>query len=145
MYLHAHDCDYLRAPALRLLYPLGISAATIGAELGTLETRTILQLCEATRSPVIRSDFLQLAHESRAWEDMGRLALRATDLERAIMSGHHVFASDEFLKIKERLERRCGSAGVHVDQLLKETLKTRILSLVRELGAPTVIEPLMAV
>lgn len=145
MYLHAHECDYLRGPALRLLYPLGISAASIGAELGTLETRTLLQLCDATRSAVIRSDFLQLAHASRAWEGMGRLAQRATDLDRAIMSGHHVFGTDEFTSIKERLERRCGAAGVHLDQLLKETLKTRILSVIRDLGAPLVIEPLMAV
>ena len=144
MYLTAQNCDFLRAQALRMLYPLGISAAVIGHELGCYESRLILQLADATRSKSIRDDFLTLAYDSGVWRQMITEKSRSTELERAIMSGSAVFATPAFKAIKARLETRCGATGIHMDQFIREAHKTRILSLMRELGARVEVAPAMS-
>ncbi len=135
----AHDCDYMGRHFLSQLYQQGITIASFGEELGTHETQVFLQLCDATRSASIRQDFLSLALGSQAWKSKISVGSSASEIEKAILAAHHLFADEGFQSIKLRLERRCGAAGICLDQAIREAHKTRLLSILRQLGSLTEI------
>lgn len=140
--LIAHDCDYLGGDYLGRLFQQGVAIACIGQEMGTHETQVFLQLCDATRAASIRQDFLSLALSSKAWESSIAIGSCATEFEKAILAGHHVFATEEFKSIKARLQKRCGATGISSEQTIRESHATRIVSVLRHLGSRSEIPAL---
>jgi tagatose-1,6-bisphosphate aldolase non-catalytic subunit AgaZ/GatZ len=118
--LKVHNADYLPKPALRALLANGADAINIAPEFGVIETREFLALLDRLGLAKQREDFLRLAHESGAWrkwfEDDG------TDLERSVVAGHYVFATDEFREIKQQADNLCRKQGHTVDSVLGAAL-----------------------
>ncbi len=141
--LVAHDCDYLGRDFWRQLYGKGIAIACVGEELGVHETKVFLKLCDATRSASIRQDFLAFSLASGVWRESVTLGSTSTESEKAILAAHKLFATETFSEIKMRLERRCGAAGISLDQALCEAQSTRLVSLLRHLGSRFEVEALI--
>ena len=121
MALKAHNVDYLPADAITGLFRSGTDAINVAPEFGVLETLSLLELLNELKLPRERDNFLQLAYESGAWrkwfDDGG------TDLDRSVVAGHYVFATDEFLEIKRQANQACRrSLGFTVDGVLGKAL-----------------------
>ena len=52
---------------------------------------------------------------------------KASDYEKAIISGHYVFSEKKFLEIKEDLERILKKNNQNLDKILKKEIKKSIL------------------
>ena len=118
--LKAHNVDYLPEEAVTSLLRNGTDAINIAPELGVIETRAFLDLLDELDLPDQRDKFLRLAYESGAWEKW--LDGDATDLERCVVAGHYVFATEEFRDVKSRAEAACQPLGISVDGRLGEAL-----------------------
>jgi hypothetical protein len=118
--LKAHNADYLPEPALRGLIAYGADAINVAPEFGVIETREFLALLDRLGLTRERDRFLELAHESGAWRKW--VDGEVTDLERAVVAGHYVFATDEFLEIKRRADDLCHKQGRTVDGVLAAAL-----------------------
>jgi hypothetical protein len=120
--LKAHNCDYLRARAVRRLVHSGVDAINIAPELGVTETRTLLALTRDLGMTTERDAFMRLAYDSGAWVKwFGDHA--ATDEQCSVAAGHYVFATREFRDLKERIGRVCRRRrGRTVDEVLGSVL-----------------------
>jgi tagatose-1,6-bisphosphate aldolase non-catalytic subunit AgaZ/GatZ len=120
MALKAHNVDYLAGEAVTELFRNGTDAINVAPEFGVLETRTFLALLDELALPKQRDEFLRLAYESGAWHKW--MDGDSTDLERSVVAGHYIFATDEFRDVKARAENACRSRGTTVDGVLSEAL-----------------------
>lgn len=128
--------DFLSPETLDLLADLGVRVAGVGPSMGVRETLSFIEMCDATRSATIRGDFLEAAFATRIWERLSFGACTATQLERAVMCGHHIFGTAAFQDFKARLQARLGAAGVDIDSALRTTHTEQIDRLFSRL-APT--------
>ncbi len=133
--LIAHDCDYLAPRYFDYLHEQGVAVASLGEEFGVHETRILLQFCDLTRAASIRQDLLALALESGLWQERLLQNTSTTEMDRAVMVAHELFATEAFADIRSRLEARCGASGISLDQAICEAHQVRLLSALRHLGS----------
>jgi tagatose-1,6-bisphosphate aldolase non-catalytic subunit AgaZ/GatZ len=119
--LKAHNADYLPSHAMSHLMINGVDAVNIAPEYGVAETRAFLALLEELELTRLRDEFLALAYDSGSWrkwfdgED-------TTDLQRSIVAGHYVFATDTFRDIKRQADVACQGQVKTVDAVLGDAL-----------------------
>ncbi len=118
--LKAHNADYLPVYAIRELIRNGTDAVNIAPEFGVIETSAFLALLEQMQLTEQRDDFLLLAYESGAWRKW--FDDDASDLQRSIVAGHYVFATDAFREIKQRADVACRKQTITVDSVLGAAL-----------------------
>jgi hypothetical protein len=118
--LKAHNADYLSAEAVTGLFRSGTDAINVAPEFGVSETRAFLALLDELKLIAERDRFLRLAHDSGAWRKW--FDEDATDLEHAVVAGHYVFTTEEFLEIKQRAEENCRALHTSVDEVLAAAL-----------------------
>ncbi len=92
----------------------------VGPEFGVIETSAFLALLEQMQLTEQRDDFLLLAYESGAWRKW--FDDDASDLQRSIVAGHYVFATDAFREIKQRADVACRKQTRTVDSVLGAAL-----------------------
>lgn len=127
MQIKAHNADYLSSEAIRLHPELGIQAANVAPEFGVTETRALLQLFENYSMNHLSERFLELSYQSKKWKKWMLEDTKATDHERAIISGHYVFSTTECAEIKSEADQLLGNKGIILDQFLKEKVKKQML------------------
>jgi hypothetical protein len=132
--LKAHNADYLPPPVVARLMRNGVSAMNVAPELGVLETQSFLQILERSGQRVLQDRFLALAYESRAWEKWVGKDEAPTDIERAILAGHYVFASQEFADIKQQAAVATNTTCEVIDRRLREAVGARIAQLLNSAG-----------
>lgn len=125
--LKEHNADYLSNEALIWHPRLGIHATNIAPEFGVAETRHILQLCEEFGLSRCAEQFLSLAYDSRKWDKWMLPDTEATDRDRAVIAGHYVFATPEFLQIQEELRCETRRHGLDFDRSVRDVLKLAIM------------------
>jgi hypothetical protein len=118
--LKAHNVDYLPDGAVVELLRGGADAINVAPEFGVMETRAILALLNQERLERQRDRFLRLAYDSRAWEKWSDG--NATDFERAVMAGHYIFGTDEFLELRSQIAQVCRARGTSVDAVVAGAL-----------------------
>jgi hypothetical protein len=128
-----HNADYLPTTALRRRPLLGIGALNIAPELGVAETRCLLETCQELGLHKEENHFLQVAFETRKWEKWMLPNSTATDRDKAIIAGHYVFGTLEFIDILGRITgagtRRRLDVSAKVMNSLKGTLRRYLASL----------------
>jgi tagatose-1,6-bisphosphate aldolase non-catalytic subunit AgaZ/GatZ len=124
--LKAHNADYLSTVQLRELVAAGVAAANVAPELGVLETRALLAMLEHAGLRALRDEFLAVAFDSGAWKKWLKPQSRATDVEKATIAGHYVFAAPQVAEIKERLAIAEGREASFVDCRLRAAIGARI-------------------
>lgn len=127
MYVKAHNADYLSSEAIGLHPELGIHAANVAPEFGVTETKTFVQLLEQYSLNHLTQQFLELSYLSKKWEKWMIKDTQANDRDRAIISGHYVFSTREFKRIKKEAENHLVKKDVILDQLLKERIKKQMM------------------
>lgn len=124
--LKAHNCDYLSREELAHLNRAGIDALNVAPEFGVVESRALAGLLQELGLGVQLERFLAASYESRSWEKWMRPDTQAGDTERALISGHYVFATDVFRDIKEAARTRAAQRGIDLDGRLREAVAASI-------------------
>jgi tagatose-1,6-bisphosphate aldolase non-catalytic subunit AgaZ/GatZ len=122
-----HNTDYLPTEDLCWMPNLKINAANVAPEFGVAETRSLLTLLEKYKLHSERDEFLEIAFNSGKWKKWMTQNTDATDMDKAIIAGHYVFASAEFLELRQRLENELALSGIDLHQELVESLSASIM------------------
>lgn len=129
IFMKEHNTDYLSDEALSWHPKFGIHAANVAPEFGVMETRAFLKILEDNGLKELAESFIELAYQSKKWEKWMLPNTNAGKREKAIISGHYVFAKSEFQEIKKEAQRFIKD--VAIDQFLKDQVKTSIFRYLR--------------
>ena len=121
-----HNADYLSEESLYWHPRLGIHASNVAPEFGVTETKEFLKLLEENSLNVIAEEFLELAFCSKKWEKWLLNPTFASDREKAIIAGHYIFSTEEFLQLKEKANKELLSKNINIDEVLKDSIKNAI-------------------
>lgn len=124
--LKAHNCDYLTREQLTHLERAGVDALNVAPEFGVVESRALVAILRELGLNVQLERFLALSYRSRSWEKWMLAGTRATDTDRALISGHYVFATDAFRDIKEAARGRAEQRGIDLDARLRGAVASAI-------------------
>ena len=127
VFMKEHNTDYLSDEGLRWHPRLGIHSANVAPEFGVAETRAFLKFCSVHELKGESEAFLKIAYESQKWSKWMLPETEATDEDRAIIAGHYVFSTPEFIELKNSVELKSEKKGLHLDHYLRSAVKTSIL------------------
>ena len=125
--MKAHNTDYLSNEALNCYPRLGINAANIAPEFGVVESKKILEIMGALKLKSLKNSFIKLSLDSNKWKKWMRKDSKASDYEKAIISGHYVFSEKKFFEIKAKLAGILKKKDQNLDKILKKEIKDSIL------------------
>jgi len=128
IFLKAHNTDYLSPETLRWYPRLGVHAANVAPEFGVVETRAFVATLKQYKLDQLLNEFLELSFNSRKWEKWLVKDSVATDIEKSIMAGHYIYATDEFKAIKDQAEYELQKLKVDLTGILKNAISKSILN-----------------
>ena len=126
IYMKEHNTDYLTNEALKVHPRLGIHSANVAPEFGVHESKTFLEILEKHKMKDLSKRFIQIALESKKWEKWMIKKSQATNREKALISGHYIFATRDFLDLKLKAQNRLKRKGIDLDNLLKDAVRESI-------------------
>lgn len=124
--IKAHNTDYLSDDSLRWYPRLGIHAANVAPEFGIVETRAILDILEQNGLYKLVDQFIEIAYRSGKWKKWMAPNTHTNIREKAIICGHYIFSSDEFLELKQKGIMELTKKGIDLDEYLKVQVKKSI-------------------
>ena len=127
IFMKAHNTDYLTDEALQWHPKLGIHAANVAPEFGVAETKALIDLLENNGLSSLADRFLKLSYDSKKWNKWMLKTTKATERDRAIISGHYVFSKPECMEIKSEASYILAKNGIELEGYLKRHVKHSIL------------------
>ena len=122
VFMKEHNTDYLSTESLKWQPRLGIHAANIAPEFGVAETKAFVNVLEENGHTDLLNDFFQISYDSMKWKKWMLKNTNASDEDRAIIAGHYIFSSDEFIELKNEAKDRIGD----IDFVLKNKVKESV-------------------
>lgn len=127
VYIKVHNTDYLSDESLQWHPRLGIHAANVAPEFGVTETKALIGMLEEHNLNQYAEQFMQIAYNSKKWIKWMLPDTKATDREKAIIAGHYVFSSPEYINLKNEVKATLLRKGLDLDIFLKDQIKKSIL------------------
>ena len=124
--LKLHNVDYISMDVLKLFRKMGVSQFNVAPELGVIETRALLHYLRSNRMDKYADIFLDIAYKSRKWERWMLSDSKADDEQRAIIAGHYVFFTPEYLRLLDEI--RTYPAANNLDTYLIDAISKTIKS-----------------
>lgn len=121
--LKEHNTDYLSDEALALRPLIGIHASNVAPEFGVVETKGLLYLFKIFGYKKEFERFVEIAVTSKKWEKWMLRESCATQIDKAIICGHYIFANEEIVQMKQKVYSDLMLKGIDVDQYLKRLIK----------------------
>ena len=128
-----HNGDYLADHTLRYHPKIGIHAINVAPEFGVIETKSILSWFEKNNLNNFKDKFLEISYNSKKWEKWMLLNSSTTKIDKAIISGHYVFSSSEFIDLKKNILEKIPNPH-DFDIYLKSEIKKSILRYLKYLN-----------
>ena len=122
IFMKEHNTDYLSTESLRWQPRLGIHAANIAPEFGVAETRSFLDILQQNNETVLYEEFLEISYDSMKWKKWMLKDTDASDFDRAIIAGHYVFSTNEFIEIKEKASAKINNLDEYLKNKVKESI-----------------------
>jgi len=122
IFMKEHNTDYLSTESLRWQPRLGIHAANVAPEFGVAETKAFVNALEERGHTDLLNDFFQISYDSMKWKKWMLKNTNASDMDRAIIAGHYVFSSDEFIKLKVEASDRIDNLNHILKNKVKESI-----------------------
>jgi len=129
--LKQHNTDYLSDESLKWLPKLGIHAANVAPEYGVVETRALMQLLKKNGLDCEYDQFVDLAYKSGKWKKWLLPESKTTKIEKAMISGHYIFANPKIVEIKRIVNEKLTNQGILVDDYLKGWVKKSIFKYIK--------------
>ena len=124
--MKAHNVDYLQSESLKWFPRLGIHSANIAPEFGVIETKAFCEILKKFNLMKDLEKFYELSFLSGKWKKWMLDESNATDIDKAIIAGHYVFSSVEFLKLKTEVIKKIKKKNFDLDFYLKNSVKKSI-------------------
>ena len=122
IFMKEHNTDYLSTDSLKWQPRLGIHAANIAPEFGVAETRAFIDMLKEGGHTDLLDEFLKISYESMKWKKWMLKNTDANDTDRAIIAGHYVFSSNEFIKLKAKALRKIDNLEGFLKSKVKESI-----------------------
>ena len=122
VFLKEHNTDYLDERLLTLRPKSGISASNVAPEFGVYETIEIINFLDQYNLLKHKEKFLELSFKSNKWKKWMINKDSASDLEKAIISGHYVFGSYDFEDIMKTAVSSISKDMDYINNRLKQVL-----------------------
>ena len=122
IFMKEHNTDYLSTDSLKWQPRLGIHAANIAPEFGVAETRAFIDILKQAGHNDLVDEFLKISYESMKWKKWMMKNTDANDTDRAIIAGHYVFSSNEFVKLKVQAIKKINNLEVLLKKKVKESI-----------------------
>lgn len=127
-----HNGDYLLEKTLREHPKIGIDAVNVAPEFGVVETRAILSFFRENGMNEFRQRFLDISFNSDKWKKWMIPNSNKSNSDKAIISGHYIFSSKDFIKLKKELIEKLKNKE-DFDNFLKSEIKKSILKYLEQL------------
>jgi len=122
IFMKEHNTDYLSTDSLRWQPKLGIHAANIAPEFGVAETKAFISLLQNNDCLDLLDEFIKISYESKKWEKWMLKDTISDDIDRAIIAGHYVFSSDEFIELKSKAGKRIKGIDMYLKNKVKQSI-----------------------
>lgn len=129
----AHNSDYLDSKTISKYPLLGIKGVNVAPEFGVVESKNLIDILTNFNLIKEKDIFLEISFKSKKWEKWMKPNSTATDFDKAIISGHYVFSTNEFLELKQKIMSKLSSK-LELDLILKESIKEKIKYYLNGLG-----------
>ena len=122
IFMKEHNTDYLSTESLKWQPRLGIHAANIAPEFGVAETKAFIDTLKEGCYTHLLDEFLKISYESMKWEKWMLKDTDASDTDRAIIAGHYIFSSDEFIELKAKASSKIDNLDSYLKSKVKESI-----------------------
>lgn len=114
----AHNCDYLDFEILNSLPEFGINGVNIAPEYGVAESKAIVRICKEFNLGAELEKFLNLSYSSMKWEKWLKPDTSLSDQDKAVISGHYIFANQEFLDLKKQINSKLQKHNIEFNSVI---------------------------
>jgi len=125
--LKEHNTDYLSNEALSLRPILGIHASNVAPEFGVVETKGLLYLLNTFGYKEEFDLFIQTAIESKKWVKWMLPNSNATEIDKAIICGHYIFANEDIKDMKQKVSKELLNKNIVLDDYLKNLVRQSMM------------------
>ena len=125
-----HNADYLSDRALKLHPEIGIHAVNVAPEFAVVETRAFLSILKKNQLEKELERFIEISYSSNKWKKWMLKDSKLGKQERAIISGHYIFGKNEFVELKNDVEKKISLENT-LDSYLKNEVKQSIIRYLR--------------
>lgn len=122
----AHNCDYLNLKTLKTIPKSGINGVNIAPEYGVAETKEIINLCKNNYLEDELNEFYSLSYESGKWEKWLKPESKLSKKQKAILSGHYIFSSEEFKVLASKINFKLEKKGINFNNELYNAVYSSI-------------------
>jgi tagatose-1,6-bisphosphate aldolase non-catalytic subunit AgaZ/GatZ len=122
IFMKEHNTDYLSTESLRWQPRLGIHAANIAPEFGVAETKAFVNILKQTGHIDLLDEFLEISYNSMKWKKWMMEDTDANDTDRAIIAGHYIFSSDEFIELKEKVNNQINNLDIILKNKVRDSI-----------------------
>ena len=119
VFMKEHNTDYLSEESLIWQPRLGIHAANVAPEFGVAETKAFISVLEDLGDKSLMNNFIEMSYQSMKWKKWMLNDSEASDKDKAIIAGHYIFSSKEFIELKNQVTSRVKNLEI----ILKEEVK----------------------
>jgi hypothetical protein len=125
-FVKAHNSDYLSNEVLGTFSEVGIDAINIAPEFGVIETKKIVNLLKTQKLDLQLNKFLEISYSSNKWEKWLKPNSEINDYDKAILSGHYIFSSPEYIELKNEIEFIFAKKSLDFNNMVYENVYSSI-------------------
>lgn len=127
VFMKEHNADYLSDKTLVKHPVLGIHAANVAPEFAVTETKAFIDILKKNQLDDELKKFIGLSYESKKWKKWMLPGSRLTDFKRAIIAGHYIFSTPEFIEIKTNVENELLKKNIVLDEYLVSVIEKQMI------------------
>jgi len=120
-----HNGDYLTNEQIKIRFDLGLDAINVAPEFGYIESKIILEEIYKKQDEALFESYYNICYKSKKWKKWLKKDFDLTGFTKHIIprvSGHYVFAEEEFDNIKKNLP--------NIDAKIKCEIKRKVSELI---------------
>jgi tagatose-1,6-bisphosphate aldolase non-catalytic subunit AgaZ/GatZ len=122
IFMKEHNTDYLSTDSLRWQPRLGIHAANIAPEFGVAETKAFIGILKENDLNNLLDEFVKISYNSMKWKKWMLKDTDANDIDKAIIAGHYIFSSNEFIDLKAKAGTKINNLDVFLKNKVKDSI-----------------------
>ena len=122
-----HNVDYLSDRHLSFLKMCKVGAINVAPEFGVVETRSFIKILKDNNLDELLKNFLDLSYKSKKWKKWVINKNKISKFKCSELSGHYVFSSKEFKKIKNEANKYLIKRNIDMDGIMYSSVKNSIL------------------
>ena len=121
-----HNVDYLSDKHLSFLKKCKVGAINVAPEFGVVETRSFIKILKDHKLDELLKNFLDLSYKSKKWKKWVINKSKISKFKCSELSGHYVFSSKEFKKIKHEANKYLIKRNIDMDSIMYSSVKNSI-------------------